>query len=525
MSLHIIGAQINPTVGDIAGNCALIKKCWTANDTADLIVFPELCISGYPPDDLVLKPSFIDAVHDAVMTLVSDSAEHNAAIVIGCPWRDNGNLYNAVHIIHQSAIIGTTYKYNLPTYGVFDEKRIFKPAVLPSPIMFKNQSLGLLICEDMWCAEPAGMLKDKGAESLIVVNASPYTLKKHPTRVNIAKARAQETSLPLFYINQWGGQDDLVFDGCSFYMNENGVITTQAPFFENSILDIQAKSKIPATDHQSLNTLYKALVTGTRDYVRKNGFSQIVLGLSGGIDSALVACIAADALGANNVLAVMLPSRYTSDTSNDDAVTLAKNLKIQMDTLQIGDMHDTITRVIEPYMMHDKTGLTDQNMQSRIRGLTLMTIANASGRLVLSTGNKSEMATGYATLYGDMNGAYNPLKDVYKTLVYKIAAADARIPRSIITKPPSAELKLDQTDQDSLPPYDILDQILNHLIEGEKSIEDCVKLGFSRDTVLDIQRKVFISEYKRRQSPPGPKITTKALGRDRRYPITNGFLE
>ena len=518
MTITLTLAQINPTVGDINGNLSVIRERW-ARAEGDLIAFPELCISGYPPDDLLLKPSFLDAVDAAVKTLVTESKQHDTAILISVPHRKNQRLYSAAHLIHDGAIIGSTYKHILPNYGVFDERRHFSRGDLPVPIVFKGHTLGVLICEDLWKPVPAKALKDQGAEQIIVLNASPYTVKKHDQRIKIAQSRATETGLPIAYVNQWGGHDDILFDGGSFFMDANGAVITQAAFFEDQCL-IKSAEK-PALHHSSSETIYKALVTGTRDYIRKNGFSQVVLGLSGGIDSALVACIAADAVGADNVLAVLLPSQYTSEASNNDALTLAETLGIQTDTIAIEDMHTAANHAVRNYK--DESGLTDQNMQSRLRGMTLMAISNAMGRLLLSTGNKSEMAVGYATLYGDMNGAYNPLKDVYKTRVYDIAKSCTPIADAIITKAPSAELKPDQTDQDNLPPYDVLDGILYGLIEGEKSVDDLENEGFDRATVQTVYTLLTRSEYKRRQSPPGPKITSKALGRDRRYPLTNRF--
>lgn len=541
-TLHITLAQINPTVGALERNYQRILSAWDdAPDNTDLVVLPELALTGYPPEDLILKPSFIDAVEKIVAAIVEDSRNRSAALVLTTPWRKDGKLYNAAHIVQGGHILGSVCKHNLPNYGVFDERRTFASGDMPVPITLKGHKIGLMICEDMWFSEPAAALKHAGAEILIVPNGSPYHIGKKDIRTAHAYARTEETGLPLIYVNQVGGQDDLVFDGGSFAMNETGQIIVQAACFTEDIHPtiweknegghfLSLSDTLPAKIEDS-EEVYAACVLAVRDYVTKNGFPGVLIGMSGGIDSALTAAIAADALGPDLVHCVMMPSPFTSQDSLDDAKACSDALGVNY------TIHS-----IEPAMtafeqtLPGLSGLAHENMQSRARGLILMSLSNAQGYMVLTTGNKSEMAVGYATLYGDMCGGYNALKDIYKTDVYALSRwrnkhkpagafgpSGRVIPERIITRAPSAELRPDQTDQDSLPPYDTLDAILRMLIEDERGVEDIVRAGHDRDTVLKVWKLLDRAEYKRRQSAPGVKINRRAFGRDRRYPITNGF--
>lgn len=549
--LHIALAQLNPIVGDLAGNSALILEAWQqAEDDGDaLVVFSELMLSGYPPEDLILKPSFIDAVHDAIEDLAKQSADFGCAALIGTPWRMNGDTYNAALLIHGGAVQAVTLKHHLPNYGVFDEKRVFSAGDLPLPIDFNGIKLGVLICEDFWFPDTAAHLKAEGAEILITLNASPFAHNKKEERLTHAQARVAETGLPFISVNQVGGQDELVFDGGSFALDANGELIAQAPQFESGLYDTTEVAPLLP----DLEAIYEALCMGVRDYVQKNGFPGVLLGMSGGIDSALSAAIAADALGSENVRSVMMPTDFTSQDSLDDAKACAELLGISYEILSIQDSVDIINPIVatsssafpanagtfEPQSNRSLLsqgrqeevkyeGIAFENIQSRIRGLILMALSNQSGYMMLSTGNKSEMAVGYATLYGDMNGGYNALKDVYKTQVYALAhwrnERSPVIPERIITKAPTAELRDNQTDQDSLPDYEVLDTILHGLIEEELSVTEIVaQHGYDRAEVERVWRMLDRAEYKRRQAPPGVKITTRAFGRERRYPLTNKF--
>lgn len=530
-------AQLNPTVGDLRGNCDKVIKTWQEHDKSDLVIFPEMIVTGYPTDDLVLKPYFMDWVEQHVEKIIQQSKTQHAAILLPTPWRQNGALYNAAHLIHDGKILHTTYKHHLPNYGVFDEKRLFTAGEKTDIIEFKSCKLGIMICEDMWFADVAHTLKEKGADILIVANGSPYQQNIAKDRILISQARVRESDLPLLYVNQVGGQDELVFDGRSFVMDKNGKITHQMNAFEEDTLTLETAQKPTTNTHpeEQNSLIYNALKTGLRDYVVKNNFSGILLGLSGGIDSALSAVLAVDAVGADKVHCVMMPSAYTSADSLEDAKTLAQNLQVKYDIIPIEDTVKSYNQTLEPYISAKNTGTTFENLQSRTRGVILMALSNAGGKMLLTTGNKSEMAVGYATLYGDMCGGFNALKDIYKTQVFALCrwrnAQEQKqapqntpplIPERIITKPPSAELKPDQTDQDTLPPYDVLDDILHHLIEQETPI---THIPHDKNTVLQIWRMLDMAEYKRFQSPPGVKITKTAFGRNRRYPITNGFFK
>lgn len=533
-TLPFLLAQINPIVGNLSYNLDLIRTHWkNAPPDCSLIIFPELALSGYIPEDLLEKPTFLSAVHAAIATLVEESKHHAAGILFGAPWREeSGALYNAALLIRGGEILARRYKHELPNYGVFDEKRYFTAGPLPEPVLYDGTKLGIMICEDMWFPSVSAHLKNEGAEALIVINGSPYTLGKHEKRrVPEAMRRVQETGLPLLYVNQIGGQDDLVFDGCSFAMTENGEIIGQcADFVEDSLFAPSAPCKDIAIGPASL---YHALVRSVRDYAEKNHIKGILIGLSGGIDSAISAAIAVDALGPSRVAGVMMPSVYTSQDSLEDAEACAKALGISYDVVPIAPLVDSFM-TLRP----DTKGLAHENLQSRLRGLILMTRSNETGWMVLSTGNKSEMAMGYATLYGDMCGGYNALKDVYKTQVYEISRwrnaakpVDALGPSGpvinerTLTKAPTAELKPGQRDQDTLPPYDILDQILHGLIEDDLGVADLTAQGFDRETVQKVARMLDFAEYKRRQAAPGPRVSTKAFFRERRYPMVNGFQQ
>ena len=539
-------AQIDPTVGDVAGNLELIRRCHAkgADAGCDLVVFSELVVSGYPPEDLVLKPIFLDAVEDAVMLLAAETLGQ-PALLVGAPWRVDGAGRNAALVLADGKLAAVVSKHHLPNYGVFDELRVFAPGPLPEPVELMGVKLGIMVCEDMWRQGPAGALKDKGAELLVVINGSPFEAEKPEERMGLARERVAETGLGLIYLNQVGGQDELVFDGASFVLGPEGELRTRlAPFAEDfravefsgtkGVLDCPPGPLAEAGD--GLAAIYKAMVLGLRDYVNKNSFPGVLIGLSGGIDSALSALVAVDALGAGRVHCVMMPSPYTSRDSLEDAAARARALGIRLDSVAIDPAMAAFDGMLKDAFAGHEPDTTEENIQARARGIILMALSNKFGSMVLSTGNKSEMSVGYATLYGDMCGGYSVLKDVYKTTVTALSRwrneekpegalgpDGAVMPERIITKPPSAELKPDQTDQDSLPPYDVLDDILHCLIEGDMAIAEIVARGHDRDLVMRVWRMVNIAEYKRRQSPPGVKITRRSFGRDRRYPITNSF--
>ncbi len=540
--LRITLAQLNPTVGDIDGNAKQILDVWKEYDAiSDLVIFPELFLCGYPPEDLVLNSAFVDCLEQQLDHICIQSKYYNSAALIPTIWRENSKIYNAALIIEDGKIINIILKHKLPNNYVFDEPRIFASGPLPKPVLFHGHKLGIMICEDVWHNVVPEHLKKCGAEILIAINASPFHTYQFDERRSVAIEAVSETKLDLIYLNIVGGQDGLVFDGRSFIMSKDRAIIYTSRAFENDIIKVTiGKDKsIKLFDNidsepkpTSDELIYKALVTGVRDYVHKNGFSDVLIGLSGGIDSALCAAIAVNALGSNHVRCIMLPSEFTSQESLDDAKECADLLSVKYEIIEIKQAISNFENIIP-----DLGGLAHENTQSRIRGTILMALSNISGAMLLTTGNKSEMAVGYCTLYGDMNGGFNPLKDVYKTDIYKLAkwlnTQNNVIPERIITKEPSAELRDNQKDQDSLPPYDLLDDILRLLIEYDNvNWESAPKvLQTMRDKCLKhpneikkISSLLKNSEYKRFQAPPGTRISYRSFGRDRRYPLTNSFI-
>jgi NAD+ synthase len=543
VTLSIAFAQVNPTVGDIAGNLALVRRSRDAAAAlgADLVAFPELVLVGYPPEDLVLRPALVDAAAAALRTLQQESSAGGPGLIVTLPWRADGCLHNAVALV-ANGTVDVRYKHELPNYGVFDEKRVFAAGPLSRPVEFNGIRLGLPICEDIWFPRVTDHLARAGAELMLVPNGSPFEVDKFTKRVELARERAAESQVPLAYINQVGGQDELVFDGGSFAVNADGTLAQLLPFWQEALVVTRWTKRdgtfvcdgdVDLAEPPRLEAIYSAMMLGLRDYVRKNGFKGIVLGMSGGIDSAVTAAVAVDALGADGVRGVRLPSRFTTGPSMDDAQGSADMLGMRLDTVAIEAPVAAFEATLAAMFSGRERDVTEENLQARARGVLLMAVSNKFGELLVTTGNKSEMSVGYATLYGDMCGGYSVLKDVYKTEVYALSrwrnehlpggALGPRgrvIPESSITKAPTAELRPNQTDQDSLPPYDELDAILQGLIEEELSVPEIVARGFSRDVVTRVQRLLYSAEYKRRQAPPGVKITRKSFGRDRRYPPT-----
>jgi NAD+ synthase len=547
--LAIAVAQLNSTVGDIAGNAEKVRRARVAAAAqgADLVVFPELFIAGYPPEDLVLKPAFQAACRAAIEALARETSSAGPALLVGTPWLDGGKLYNAVALLDGGAIAALRFKVDLPNYGVFDEKRVFAPGPMPGPVNFHGVRLGLPICEDIWGEEIVECLAETGAELLLVPNGSPYWRQKGDVRLNIAVARVTEQGLPTVYVNQVGAQDELVFDGVSFGLHADCSLAFQLVAFQEAVVTTHWQRRgttwrcengpmVAAVEAERAD--YAACVLGLRDYVNKNGFPGVVLGLSGGIDSALCAAMAVDALGSERVRCIMMPYKFTAQESLDDAAACAKALGVRYQILPIAPAVEGLEAALAPAFIGLPRDVTEENLQARARGTILMAVSNKFNAMVVTTGNKSEMSVGYATLYGDMNGGFNPIKDLYKTEVFRLSRLrngwkpegamgpdGPVIPENIITRPPTAELRENQKDEDSLPPYAVLDPILERLVEREEPISAIVVAGFDRDTVMRVERMLNIAEYKRRQAAPGVKVTLKNFGRDRRYPITNRFRD
>jgi NAD+ synthase len=552
--LAIAVAQLNPIVGDVSGNLerARIARAEAARDGAEIVAFSELFVAGYPPEDLVLKPAFQAACRAAIEALARETGDGSPAVLIGTPWVEDGKLHNAYALLAAGRIEAIRFKVNLPNYGVFDEKRVFAPGPVPGPVNFRGVRLGVPICEDTWTdwgdyENVVECLAETGAELLLVPNGSPYWRDKADTRLNVTVARVTEAGLPLIYVNQVGGQDELVFDGASFALNADRSIAFQLPAFRECVVTMQwtraggvwrcapgPMVSAPPFDQAD----YSACVLGLRDYVDKNRFRGVVLGLSGGIDSALCAAMGVDALGPERVRCVMLPFRYTSQASLDDAAAIARALGVQYDIVPIESAVHGLEAALTGIFAGAPRDVTEENLQARARGTILMAASNKFGLMVVTTGNKSEMSVGYATLYGDMNGGFNPIKDLYKTEVFRLARLRNSwkpegalgpdgpvIPENVITRAPSAELRENQTDQDTLPPYEVLDQILERLVEREEPLATIIAAGFDRDTVMKVERMLALAEYKRRQAAPGVKVTLKNFGRDRRYPITSRFRD
>ena len=553
--LRIAIAQLNPTMGDISGNLAKAReaRAEAARHGADLVVFTELFLIGYPPEDLILRPSVQRACEKAAEDFAKDTADGGPGIIVGTPLKRTSGLHNAVIVADGGKIIAERFKMDLPNYGEFDEKRVFQAGPsMPGPVNFRGVRLGIPICEDIWGdLAVCETLAESGAELLLVPNGSPYYRGKVDVRHQVVIKQVIETGLPMLFANQLGGQDELIFDGASFAIGADKSLAFQMSQFEETVAVTTWKrgemanpegwtcvdgpmSKLPEKDEAD----YRACMIGLRDYVNKNGFKNVVLGLSGGINSAICAAMAVDALGEERLRAVMMPYRYTSEDSLKDAEDCAKALGCRYDIVPIFKPVDGFMEALGELFEGTKEGITEENLQSRARGTILMAISNKFGSMVVTTGNKSEMSVGYATLYGDMNGGFNPIKDLYKMQVYSLAAwrnkhvppgalgpSGEVIPQNILDKAPSAELRPNQTDQDLLPPYPVLDDILESLVENEMSVDDIVKRGHDRATVQRMQHLLYIAEYKRRQAAPGVKITKKNFGRDRRYPITNRFRD
>jgi len=547
--LRIALAQLNPILGDIPGNAAMARsaRAEAARLGADLVLFPELFLVGYPPEDLVLKPSFIRASKEATEMLAAETADGGPAMLLGTPWPGESRPHNSVALLHGGKVEAVRHKVDLPNYGVFDEKRVFAPGPMPGPVNFKDVRIGVPVCEDIWGEDVCECLAETGAEMLLVPNGSPYSRTKMDTRIRLSVSRVAETGLPLVYLNQVGGQDELVFDGASFVLNRGGAMALQMPAWESSIA-LTEWTRGPDGWHCSPGervlpeegeaAAYRACVLGLRDYVNKNGFPGVVLGMSGGIDSALTAAMAVDAFGPERVHCVMMPYRFTGNESLSDAAACAQALGARYEIVPIHAAVEGLEASLTPLFANLSRDITEENLQSRARGTLLMAISNKFGPMVVTTGNKSEVSVGYATLYGDMNGGFNPIKDLYKMQVYALSRfrngqrprdcmgpEGPVIPENIITKAPTAELRENQKDQDSLPPYEVLDDILECLVENEMPLADIVARGHAAETVKRVERLLYLAEYKRRQAAPGVKITDRNFGRDRRYPITNRFRE
>ena len=546
--MKIILAQLNNTVGDIEGNASkaidVLEKAQESD--VDLVVFSELFLSGYPPEDLVLKNSFIERCKETFNKIVDFNRNQKLGFIMGLPIIDGLKLYNAAALVDAGSIIGFSKKINLPNYSVFDEKRVFSKGKEAVTFDFRGLKLGVPICEDIWEKEVCLKLKEQKCDLIISPNGSPFDKYKINKRKSIIKSRVKETKIALLYVNQIGGQDELVFDGNSLAINPDNEIIFEAPSWKEDITAVEFdeikkvfKNSFPKKESESaLQDIYMATVIGLRDYVEKNNFPGVILGLSGGIDSALCAAIAVDALGKDRVDSFMLPSKFTSDDSFKDSEDCARRLGISIETIAIEEILTSFEDSLSSAFKGFSSDITEENLQSRIRGSILMAVSNKKGQMLLTTGNKSEVSVGYSTLYGDMNGGFNPIKDIYKTEVYELAKLRNDnipsnvygenkdiIPQNIIEKEPTAELRLDQKDSDSLPPYEELDSILEGLVEYELSTKELEENGFSLDSIKKIENLLYISEYKRRQSAPGVKISLRNFGRDRRYPITNKYRD
>jgi len=541
-------AQLNPSVGDVAGNAKAAKDAWLhgAKAGSDLVALPEMFIAGYNPQDLILKPAFIAACQQAIADLAQECAD-GPALAIGGPLCEGADLFNAYYILSGGKISSVVKKHHLPNDAVFDEKRLFTAADVTGPYTINGVRIGSPICEDAWTTDVVETLEETGAELLLIPNGSPYFRNKQDIRLNLMVSRVVESGLPLVYLNMVGGQDDQVFDGGSFVLNQGGDLAVQLPAFDEAIAHVtfertatgwRAQHGDKARYPDDLESDYRAMVDSLRDYLRKTGFGKVLLGLSGGIDSAIVAAIATDALGADNVRCVMLPSEYTSPESLADAKAVATNLGCRYDFVPIAEGRQAITNTLASLFDGLAADITEENIQSRLRGLLLMSLSNKFGEMLLTTGNKSEVAVGYATIYGDMAGGYNPIKDLYKTRVFAICRwrnqnhrdwmsgpSGEVIPDRVISKPPSAELRPDQKDEDSLPPYEVLDAILEGLVDNDESVADLVAKGFAHEDVKRVEHLLFISEYKRFQSAPGTRLSPRAFWLDRRYPIANGWRD
>ena len=546
-SLKVGLAQLDPKVGDVAGNLAKVRaaRAEAKAQGADLVLFPELVLAGYFPEDLVLKPAFQERCREAVEALRADTADGGPALFVTAPWHEDGKLYNAIVALDKGEIVGKRFKVDLPNYGVFDDKRVFAAGPMPGPLVFRGVRIGVPICEDVWTPDVVECISETGGEILLVPNASPYEVGKTDIRVQLGVKRVVESGLPFVYVNQVGGQDEVVYDGGSFALGTDRALKAKLASFAEQVTTVEFRRNGKgweiepgpiAPELSDLESIYQAMVLGLRDYVNKTGFPSVVIGLSGGVDSALTAAVAADALGPKRVHAIMMPSPYTSRESLEDAEACARTIGVRYDIVNIGPAMEAFRTMLTPLFGNRAEDVTEENIQARARGVALMAVSNKLGGMVVTTGNKSEMAVGYATLYGDMNGGFNVLKDVYKTTVFELCrwrnahlpvGAMGRkgtvIPPRIVDKPPSAELRPDQKDSDSLPPYPVLDAILKGLIERDLDTAALAKEGHDPKVVDRIWRLLENAEYKRRQAPPGVKTTSRNVSKERRYPIVNGF--
>jgi NAD+ synthase len=546
-SLKVALAQLNPKVGDVAGNLAKVRaaRAEAAKQGADLVITSELVLAAYFPEDLVLKPAFQKQCHEAVEALRADTRDGGPGLFVTSPWVVDGKLYNAIIALDKGEIIGKRFKVDLPNYGVFDDKRVFSPGPMPGPLVYKGVRIGVPICEDVWTSDVVECISETGGEILLVPNGSPYEVGKTDVRVQHGVKRVIESGLPFAYVNQVGGQDEVVYDGGSFVIGADRLLKVKLASFREEVATVEFRRGakgwecLPgriAPELEEFESIYQAMMLGLRDYVNKTGFPSVIIGLSGGVDSALTAAVAADALGPERVHTLMMPSPYTSRESLEDAKACAEAIGVRYEIVSIEPAMKAFREMLTPLFGNRAEDVTEENIQSRARGVTLMAVSNKLGGMVVTTGNKSEMAVGYATLYGDMCGGFNVLKDVYKTTVFELCAWRNRrfpegalgrkgrvIPQRILTKPPSAELRPDQKDSDSLPPYPMLDAILRGLIERDLGTDELAAEGHDRATVDRVWRLLEAAEYKRRQAPPGVKITSRIISRDRRYPIVNGF--